>query len=191
MLTLDDLQTELLGALVPQPQARSACDKACEILRRYALRQVQLPARICETSDSCYARHLIYRHPGNGFCLVAMVWGPGQGTAIHDHGGTWCVEGCVQGKLAITSYRMLGDQAAERVQFEQEERIEVGLGAVGCLIPPFEHHRIHNPFDEVAITLHVYGEELHNCTRFTKADGDSYRPEKVPLSYTSTPEALV
>lgn len=191
MLTLSKLKEDLLQALVPAPSMQSACDRACEILRHYAANQVQLPERICQPDGGSYARHLIYRHESSGFCVVAMVWAPGQGTAIHDHGGTWCVEGCVQGQLAITSYRIHEHEKPQRVRFEQEDYVEVGCGSVGCLIPPFEHHRIHNPFDKVAITLHVYGEELLNCTRYLPESAESYRPEKVPLSYHSYPESLV
>ena len=33
-----------------------------------------------------------------------MTWGPGQGTPVHDHGGLWCVEGVVEGQIAVTRY---------------------------------------------------------------------------------------
>lgn len=178
---------DLARTLEPAPPCEEACKKTCEILRHYSLQQVQLPDRLRQPASTSYARHLIHRESGDGFCVVAMVWSPGQGTAVHDHGGTWCVEGCLEGQLAITSYRMLDRLEADRVRFEQESYVEVGCGSVGCLIPPFEHHKIHNPFDRPAITLHVYGRELCNCTRFLEEGADTYRIERVPLSYTTTP----
>ena len=187
MLTLDNLMEDLRAALHPAPPCNDACQKTYEILKHYSKNQVRLPERLCQANSPCYARHLIHKQDENGFCVVAMVWAPGQGTPVHDHGGTWCVEGCVQGQLAITSYRLTDQVDEKHVRFEQEDYMEVGRGAVGCLIPPFEHHKIHNPFQETAITIHVYGQELRNCTRYLEEGRNTYRVEKVPLSYSSTP----
>ena len=38
------------------------------------------------------------------YSAIVMTWGPGQGTAVHDHGGLWCVEGVVDGEIAVTQY---------------------------------------------------------------------------------------
>ena len=181
---MNDLRQELAS---PPDCSHCCCERTSQILRRYSCEGVALPERIRQTQESSYARHLVHQECSDGFCVVAMVWGPGQGTAVHDHGGTWCVEGCVEGRLAITSYRLTDELDERLVRFERENYVEVGRGSVGCLIPPFEHHKIHNPFEEVAITLHVYGRELCNCTRFMKEECGAYRIEKVPLSYTTRP----
>jgi 3-mercaptopropionate dioxygenase len=187
LLTLDNLLQDLCEALGSCTSDRTAAYTTGEILRHYSLKDVQLPERLCQEADGCYARHLVCKKD-NGYCVVAMVWGPGQGTAVHDHGGVWCVEGCIEGQLEVTSYRMLEKVDEQRVRLEEESRVQVGKGSVGCLIPPFEHHRLHNPFDKKAITLHVYGEELCNCTRYLPEDaGDVYRREKSALAYTSVP----
>ena len=43
----------------------------------------------------------------HGYSVVAMTWGPGQGTPLHDHSGLWCVEGVWHGELEITQYELL------------------------------------------------------------------------------------
>jgi predicted metal-dependent enzyme (double-stranded beta helix superfamily) len=43
-----------------------------------------------------YRSHLLYTEPDGTFSIVALVWRPGQVTAIHDH-VTWCVLGVIQG----------------------------------------------------------------------------------------------
>ncbi|MBS2038519.1 cysteine dioxygenase family protein [bacterium] len=188
MLTLSQLMDDLRGALHPAPPcSKAACERAADILKHYSKNDISLPERLRQTSHPCYARHLVHKESEDGFCVVVMVWSPGQGTPVHDHGGVWCVESCVEGQLAITSYRMLDGSDPEHVRFKQEEYVEVGRGSVGCLIPPFEHHKIHNPFRTTAITIHVYGHELRNCTRYLKNSHDTFRVEKSSLSYSSTP----
>ena len=59
----------------------------------------------CRVGDpSCYARHLLYQDSADGFVMVAMVWGAGQRTAIHDHAGVWCVEGVYEGRIQVTRF---------------------------------------------------------------------------------------
>jgi predicted metal-dependent enzyme (double-stranded beta helix superfamily) len=61
----------------------------CELIRDP---EVKLP-------DCCYERAplrppRVVSQRQHGFSVIAMTWGPGQGTPIHDHAGMWCVEVC-------------------------------------------------------------------------------------------------
>src|SRR5688500_9680437 len=56
------------------------------------------------TRPDSYARRLLYQDPADRFTAVVMTWGPGQGTPVHDHGGLWCVEGVIEGEMAVTQY---------------------------------------------------------------------------------------
>ncbi|MHB2017635.1 MAG: cysteine dioxygenase family protein [Candidatus Xenobia bacterium] len=131
-----------------------------------------------------YARHLLYRDPQDRFSVVAMVWGPGQSTSIHDHDGTWCVEGVFQGQLEITQFEMSGNPQ-QSCQMREGRVVHAGRGAVGNLIPPSEYHRIHNASSQTAISIHVYGREMMQCRRYVAAGNGSYRAEIVPLRYDS------
>ncbi len=176
---LEEWLEQLAAALVSARGPREAVDR-CQALMAEPLR---LPESCLRSQLGQYARHLVQRHPA-GHTVVAMVWGPGQGTSVHDHDHSWCVEVCLSGRLRIVNYRHLGEAEDGRVRLREEDSTDVGVGSVGRLIPPLEHHRIHNPFDETAVTLHVYGKELHECTRFVAEEGELYRPERVKLSYT-------
>jgi 3-mercaptopropionate dioxygenase len=131
-----------------------------------------------------YARHLVYRHCHDRYAIVAMVWRPGQGTPIHDHGGIWCVEGVYQGQMQVTQYdvTLLDARQAKAVPVRQ---ITAGLGNVGALIPPHEYHVMANTSQETAITLHVYGGELKRCHVFLEAQDGTYTIEERQLCYTS------
>ena len=58
--------------------------------------RVELPAEVIAPIPGKYARRLIYRSDELGYAVIAMIWGPGQGTKLHDHDGVWCVEGVLQ-----------------------------------------------------------------------------------------------
>lgn len=132
--------------------------------------QVRLPDCVRRPCAERYARRELYRSPEHGYSVVAMTWGPGQGTPIHDHAGCWCVEGVWRGELEITQYD-LRERDGDRFRFETVATERAGVGSAGCLIPPHEYHAIRNPSDtEIAISLHIYRAPLLTCAHF-QADG--------------------
>ena len=155
-------------------------------------------SKLCESDVSCcenwsccgdkYARHLVYQGEKSGCSVVAMAWAPDQATPLHDHDGTWCVEGCLEGKLEIVRYELRStsqENDEEYFHFEEADKQCVGCGSVGCLIPPFEHHVIRNPFSRRAITLHVYGRELKKASCFELVGDGKYKRTERCLSYSS------
>ncbi len=128
--------------------------------------QIQLPGCVLEPVADHYARRELYRCEASGYSVVAMTWGPGQGTPIHDHSGLWCVEGIWHGQLEITQYE-LREQEGERFHFEPVGTHLAGAGSAGSLIPPHEYHTIRNPSrDAIAVSLHIYKQALTCCTMF-------------------------
>lgn len=142
------------------------------------------PGYLRSTPD-CYARRLIHRDPQNRYTVLAMVWDRGQGTPLHDHAGTWCVECVYRGRIRVTSYSVNGgDPERGLVQFERESVVMAGVGEAGALIPPFEYHVLENAGDQPAVTIHVYGGEMTYCHIFEPADGGYLRKYR-ELTYTS------
>lgn len=144
---------------------------------------LRLPDRFTRTSGQNYARRLLHR--ADRYAIVVMVWSPGQGTPIHDHDDKWCVECVYQGTIRVTSYDLIGSPDDALVSFRKEQEIAAGKGEAGSLIPPFDYHVVENTQDDVAVTIHVYGGEMHGCDVFQPVAGDRYRRERKPLSYTS------
>lgn len=138
--------------------------------------EVQLPACVFEPVGGHYARRELYVSDEHGYCVVAMTWGPGQGTPIHDHAGMWCVEGVWHGQLEITQYeRLADDEASECCRFRSVGTLVAGAGSAGSLIPPHEYHTICNPSDDaVAISLHIYRGQMTCCSVFQPQGGDRY-----------------
>jgi predicted metal-dependent enzyme (double-stranded beta helix superfamily) len=148
---------------------------------------LSLPAPFLEPAPDRYARRLMHRDPAGRYTVIAMVWGKGQGTPLHDHAGIWCVECVYQGRINVTSYAVRGgDPEAGIVQFEKQTQITAGPGEAGALIPPFEYHVIANADPTPSVTIHVYGGEMTHCHVFSPVAG-GHRREFRELSYTPTP----
>ncbi len=190
MQQLERFLEELDAHLEQVDTCQEAVRRTAKLLETYSNQDFPLPERLTRLDDNGYARHLVHHGQKCGCCVVAMVWGAGQGTPVHDHSGTWCVEACVKGKLRITNYELTEELPQDQVMMFKRECMQVGPGTVGSLIPPFEHHTIENPFQEKAITIHVYGKELDNCRRYIPVDENRYRVESVAMSYCSTPSSV-
>lgn len=135
-------------------------------------RTLVLPAHFTEARPEAYARRLLHRDPAGRYTAIVMTWGPGQGTAVHDHGGLWCVEGVVDGEIAVTQYRV-EPEADGFYRVTPIGALLAGTGSAGCLIPPTDHHVLANARPSAAsITLHIYGGDLDDCKVFLPATPD-------------------
>jgi predicted metal-dependent enzyme (double-stranded beta helix superfamily) len=138
--------------------------------------ELTLPSELVAPCDEGYARRLVYASADHGYVLIAMTWGPSQGTALHDHSGVWCVEGVFQGEIDVTQYQPLEWTHDGEWRFVPAKTVRAKVGSSGSLIPPFEYHTIANAHDEgCAVTLHVYGQELERANIFQPiADRDGW-----------------
>ncbi|TDK19961.1 cysteine dioxygenase [Luteimonas aestuarii] len=144
----------------------------CGLIRDPA---VSLPDCVHDPIEDHYARREIYRSPEHGYSIVAMTWGPGQGTPVHDHSGLWCVEGVWHGELEITQYELLQNDG-DRCRFRAAGGMQAGPGSAGSLIPPHEYHTIGNASaDKVAVSVHIYQAPIEHCCKFVPDDGEWYR----------------
>lgn len=178
-------------ALVEALDGVVACQATAEVTTR-AVRDVlhelieqggiELPEALRRPAPHSYARRLVFASPELGYTVLAMVWGPGQGTPLHDHAGMWCVEGVLDGQIEVTQYRLL-ERDGKRCRFEPQGATTAGVGSAGRLIPPFDFHTIANAQPgEPSITLHVYGGEMDHCSIFEPRGGGWY--EEVPRQLT-------
>jgi predicted metal-dependent enzyme (double-stranded beta helix superfamily) len=147
----------------PEVTTRAVRDVLHELIEQ---RGIDLPAELRRPSPDSYARRLVYASPDLGYTVLAMVWGPGQGTPLHDHAGLWCVEGVVDGQIEVTQYRLL-ERDGRRCRFQRQETTTAGIGSAGRLIPPFDFHTIANARGGApSLTVHVYGGEMDHCSIF-------------------------
>ncbi len=180
---LTDLVKRLDAAVAaPTPEAITARVKADleDILGHGGL---SLSERFRTPRPDCYARRLLYQDPANRYTAVVMTWGPGQGTAVHDHGGLWCVEGVVEGEMTVTQYDVQPDGDRFRVS-PVGRPLSAGVGSAGRLIPPIDYHVLANALtDRASVTLHIYGGNLDGCRVFLPDADGRYQQSIRALSY--------
>jgi predicted metal-dependent enzyme (double-stranded beta helix superfamily) len=161
---------------VSAPTTEAVTDKLRGALCRMIREQtVTLPACVYQPCGDHYARRELYQSETLGYSVIAMTWGPGQGTLLHDHSGMWCVEGVWKGALEITQYDLVQTDV-DRLRFRPVGSIQAGAGSAGSLIPPHEYHTIRNPADQdVAVSVHIYRGPMKCCSVFRPLGGDWYQ----------------
>jgi 3-mercaptopropionate dioxygenase len=143
--------------------------------------RLSLPASFTTPRPECYARRLLHRDPRGRYSAIVMTWGPGQGTAVHDHGGLWCVEGVVDGEIAVTQYQVEQDSDGF-YRVTPIGSLLAGTGSAGCLIPPTDHHVLANARpSRASVTLHIYGGDLDDCKVFLPATPDGRYAESMKV----------
>lgn len=178
--------TERLAAAVAAGEPEEAPNRVKEALEELcADGALELPEGFRRPLPDTYARRLLYRDPELAFTAVAMAWGPGQGTLLHDHAGIWCVECVIEREILVERYELLEEADGGLCRFVPRGSVRAAVGAAGALIPPLEYHVMRNPRAEgTCVTLHVYGGELDHCSVFVPDHDDLYRREPRQLSYT-------
>jgi predicted metal-dependent enzyme (double-stranded beta helix superfamily) len=145
-----------------------------------------LETRHCEPGDDRYRQHLVHVHPAGRYSIVALVWKPGQATPVHDH-RCWCVVGVWRGLEAETTYELFGQDDPYVVPVGSTVSMP---GDVSVLVPPDEDvHRVENCGETLAISVHVYGDDISvlgsSINRQFAADRIVVRPrfDDAPVSW--------
>jgi predicted metal-dependent enzyme (double-stranded beta helix superfamily) len=106
-----------------------------------------------------YRPHLLAVAPSRRFSVVSLVWLPGQVTPIHDH-ICWCVVGVLQGLEKEQRYTLHEGADGGRWLIPLAEET-VPPGHTCALVPPDENiHQVRNAGADLAISIHVYGDDL-------------------------------
>lgn len=116
-------------------------------------------------NENGYARHLIYADPAAKFSVVALRWLPSAATPIHGHNAWGCV-GVLDGEIGCETYAHKPDMPCDNDNPYPDHLVSTGKllagpGTVASVDPdPCGIHRIFNPTNAPALTLHIYGMNL-------------------------------
>ena len=105
-----------------------------------------------------YRQHLLHVSPCRRLSVVALVWLPGQRTAIHDH-VSWCIVGVYRGIEREERFDLV--DTGDRRYLRPAGSVFAPRGHVETLIPPDgDIHLVTAAGRETAISIHVYGADI-------------------------------
>jgi predicted metal-dependent enzyme (double-stranded beta helix superfamily) len=132
-----------------------------------------IPLLLERESEGWYVAHR-REAPDGSYSLQVFVWPPGSRTLVHDH-CSWGAYRCALGTIFEERYERLDDatqQGRARLRKAWERAWREGDGTSTVL--PYEGgiHRIGNPGEKTAISVHLYG------PRISEIDGRDYDPSR-------------
>jgi len=127
-----------------------------------------------------YSQYLLYKPEDETFSIVAFVWGPGHTAPIHDH-LVWGLVGIYEGAIEETRYRKK-QNAEDSNQLEIVDIVIAKQHDISFVCPPnADIHGVRNPFQETAITIHIYGTDIGKQNRHAyQKDPYSIKPIVTP-----------
>ena len=168
-------ELETFSELPPEPALRGAATFLTRLLRDRAfldgyvvplLKEAEeadewYVARSCEDEDASHS-------------LQVFVWPPHTRTQIHDHScwGAYC---CVVGAVLEERYERLDDGSRlEHARLKKLWRLSWSAEDGASTVLPGEGgiHRVGNPGEKTAISVHLYG------PRLGEVDGHDYDPSR-------------
>lgn len=120
-----------------------------------------LPPAYAAAGDKAYQQHLLYADPLDRFSIVSFVWGPDQGTPIHNH-RVWGLVGILRGEEISVGYERRPDGSLKSGAPQRLKR-----GEVVAVSPRIgDIHAISNGLrDKSSISIHVYGGNIGTIRR--------------------------
>ena len=154
---LDDLLAGIRRVVARDLPAQRTADAVGELL----VPVLAVPGLLTEEQrrgdPDCYTQHVLHVEPDGSFSVVALVWLPGQATAVHDH-VCWCTVGVYEGRESETRYRLAGPRGRRRLV--ESEHVVNRPGEISAVAPPGDIHKVANAGTSTAISLHVYGADV-------------------------------
>jgi len=146
---------------------------ARDLLARLIARDDWLPDAYAQPHPDRYQQYLLHCDSAERFSVVAFVWGPGQGTPIHDH-RVWGLVGVLRGEERAENFGRASNGALVSTgpaHVLRPGEVEVLSPAAGDI------HRVHNGLaDAPSISIHVYGGNIGAVARATYDLDGTERP---------------
>ncbi|KAI0537874.1 cysteine dioxygenase [Xylaria digitata] len=152
----DKLVTSLTEALGPSSGLTSDdvdVTSLMRLMKLYESRECGWVKYAFGDSDTDYTRNLV--DEGNGKSnLLVLVWSPGKGSPIHDHGNAHCLMKILKGDLTETRYAFPQQGHSHPLDIISEKTY--GENEVAYIADELGVHRMFNKGSEFAVSLHLY-----------------------------------
>ncbi len=129
-----------------------------------------------------YTRNLVHRC--DLFEVLAIAWGVGHESPIHNHQGQNCWMAVPIGRLAVQNYDLLASDASGFCELRQAERLVMDPQHPAYVDNDRPIHAVLNlaEYGQRAVSVHVYSRPYDRC-RVYALEQKTYRD--VPLFYDS------
>ncbi|OJF18413.1 MAG: hypothetical protein A6D91_06460 [Bacillaceae bacterium G1] len=136
-------------------------ERARPLLKKLLSAPHLLPEEYRRSRPDKYRQYLLYKPEDEAFSVIGFVWGPGQTSPVHDH-LTWGLVGMYEGAIAEKRFRRLDDRTdPARAVLQEIETVYARAGDISFVYPDqADIHQVYNPYEEVAISIHVYGTDI-------------------------------
>jgi predicted metal-dependent enzyme (double-stranded beta helix superfamily) len=170
LLALDTNELRKLGELPTEQALQQAVPFLAHLVKDPTFLEAEILPLLEEARVTEEDWYVARRYDGSSYSLQIFVWPPGSETRIHDH-ASWGVYCCAVGSVLEERYERLDD--GSRSDHAQLKKIWQLLwsredGASSVLPHDGGIHRIGNPGDSLAISVHLYG------PRMGEVDGRDY-----------------
>jgi 3-mercaptopropionate dioxygenase len=167
--SLDEFVYDMETLLKEHPDQERIFDKGSSHLSRLINNPDAIPAEyrvpVGKGRRANHGSYLLYQGE-SGLIVTAVVWGPGDHAAPHDH-STWGMIGVMDNALTETRFRRVDDRSRENyAQLEKDRGALVKPGEISLLIPEVDEiHQMDNFTDRPTVEIHVYGKDLRGLDR--------------------------
>lgn len=152
---LEKLETEIRAILEETYDDGEIVEAVTPFLSELLQVEGLVPAEYRDPPKDKYGQYLLYKPDDECFSVVAFVWGPGHDSPVHDH-LVWGVVGLFEGAVEETRYKRISDTEVELVSTTIAK-----TGDISHVYPPNRDiHGVKNPFQEKAVTIHIYGTDI-------------------------------
>ncbi len=161
---VDTNHLQSISELPTEPALRQAAPFIANLVKDLAFFEGEIRPLLEETRGAVgdwYVAHS-YGDKDHTYSLRVFVWPPSTETKIHDH-SSWGVYCCAVGSVLEERYERLDD--GSRLDHARLKKIRQRMwsredGASSILPHDGGIHRVANPGDDVAISVHLYGPRL-------------------------------
>lgn len=177
--TLKDFIADVDRLAREEQSAQVITERVAPLLAKLVKNPDAVPAEFRRRPEGGRGRYMLHRAPH--FNVTSVIWGPGDTAGAHNH-ETWGVIGVIENEIEETRYRVQEAPGGGRATLEVTRVMRQTPGAVSCLVPGDEVHRMHNSTGRDTVEIHVYGRDLAGLRRKTWAADGTEKP-LVSLKY--------
>ncbi|KAI1383121.1 cysteine dioxygenase type I [Hypoxylon trugodes] len=175
MNRFEQLEKDIKGVLGSSSGLTSEDVEVLDLIHKmeqYASDETEWSKYAWEDSSMAYTRNLV--DEGNGKAnLLVLVWTPGKGSPIHDHGNAHCLMKILRGTLTETRYNFPNDDDKQPMQVISENHRKEN--AVVYMADNLGLHRMSNQGSDYAVSLHLYtppNVAKYGCHTFNDETGE-------------------